>query len=63
VDEDDEECVKLLGVYSSRERAEARIEEARGWPGFRDHPDQFEVSEYQVDRDAWTEGFTTIYDD
>jgi hypothetical protein len=49
----------LLGVYSTRERAEARILEAKVQPGFRDHPEDFEISEYRVDRDEWPEGFGT----
>jgi hypothetical protein len=48
---------KLLGVYSSREAAERRIVLARRLPGFIDHPNDFEISEYELDRDAWTEGF------
>jgi hypothetical protein len=49
----------LLGVYSSRERAEARIAGARQQPGFRDYPDRFEVVAYEVDKDEWTRGFAT----
>ena len=39
----------LLGVYSTRERAQARILEAKAQPGFRDHPEDFEIDECQVD--------------
>jgi hypothetical protein len=49
----------LLGVYSTRQRAEARVAEAKGKPGFRDRPDDFEISEYRLDQDRWSEGFTT----
>jgi homoserine kinase type II len=49
----------LLGVYSGRERAEARIEHARERPGFRDYPNDFEIAEHEIDRDWWTEGFAT----
>lgn len=55
-----EQDVKLLGVYSTEARARGRASAARELPGFRDAPDGFEVSEYEVDRDAWTEGFATF---
>jgi hypothetical protein len=50
---------KLLGVYSSRERAMNRQPEAAKSPGFRDEPEGFTVSEYQLDDDHWTEGYVT----
>jgi len=48
---------KLLGVYSSEGAAYAAIDRVRDKPGFRNYPDGFEVSECEVDRDNWTEGF------
>lgn len=48
---------KLLGVYSTRDMAEARITSASALPGFRDTPDGFEISEYTVDQDEWSEGY------
>ncbi|HYH37780.1 MAG TPA: hypothetical protein VD860_06130 [Azospirillum sp.] len=50
---------KLIGVYSTKQRAEASLERARLLPGFRDHPDTFEIATYRVDEDHWVEGFTT----
>jgi hypothetical protein len=52
-----EEDEKLLGVYSSEERALARAEEAKRLPGFADAPEGFLVDDYEVDADHWTEGF------
>jgi hypothetical protein len=52
--------VKLLGVYSSDIAARARIESARGSPGFADEPDCFQVTPYTLDKDEWTEGFLVI---
>ena len=49
---------KLLGVYSSREKALARQREAVTLPGFRDFPDDFLIDPYPVDEDKWPEGFT-----
>jgi hypothetical protein len=55
------EC-KLLGVYSTRARAEAAVDGRRGKPGFVDHPDGFEVASYVIDRDtAWLDGFVTVH--
>ena len=50
---------KLLGVYSTRERAEERQEQARKLEGFRDAPDGFLIDECPVDRDQWPEGYIT----
>lgn len=53
---------KMIGVFSSRERAEAAIDARRGKPGFVDHPDGFEIASYVVDRDsAWSDGFVTVH--
>ncbi len=57
---DDHEDVKIVGIYSSLEHAEAAIGRLRGLPGFRNSPDGFSISEYQVDRDHWTEGFVSL---
>ncbi|MEW5788834.1 MAG: serine kinase [Pseudomonadota bacterium] len=67
----DEEDVKLLGVYSSRDLAMAAIERFRHLPGFRDTPhmanpaqpgpaDGFSIDEFELDQDGWDEGFFTV---
>ena len=56
---DDEEDVKLLGVFSSEEKAQHTVDFARSLPGFSETPDCFSIDKYQVDRRAWTEGFIT----
>lgn len=61
LDEQDGDDVKLLGVYSSRQRAERRIAEARLLPGFADEPECFMLAESTVDEDRWTEGFKTVW--
>jgi homoserine kinase type II len=55
-----EEDEKLLGVYRDREGAEAARKRVADKPGFRETPKGFEISEYVVDRDHWTEGFVTV---
>jgi homoserine kinase type II len=59
-DLDEEVDVKLLGVYSSQQKAEEARQRVLGKPGFRDHPEGFHISHYEVDRDWWVEGFDTI---
>jgi len=59
-DPDDDETSLLLGVYSSRERAQARQAVATTLPGFRDFPDAFVIDEYGVDEDKWTTGFERL---
>ena len=58
-----EDDVKLIGIYSSREQAQLAAERAKSLPGFRDHPERFQISEYELDRDHWLEGFVTVLDD
>jgi hypothetical protein len=57
---DDDEDAKLLGIYSSKERAEEHLQQARTLPGFRRYPDGFTVDEYEVDESAWTDGFASF---
>jgi len=59
-DLDGAEDVKLIGVYSSNALARAALARAAQLPGFVDHPDGFDISEYNVDVDQWTEGFLTV---
>ncbi|HEY2379160.1 MAG TPA: hypothetical protein VGH98_24480 [Gemmatimonadaceae bacterium] len=55
--EDDDEDVKLIGVYSSEAAAEAAIQRLREQPGFSEYPNDFHVDPYELDVDHWTEGF------
>lgn len=53
---------KLLGVYTTRPKAEAALVQLRDKPGFHDHPDGFEIRRGKMDGTAWTYGgFATIY--
>jgi hypothetical protein len=68
----DEDDVKMLGVYSSREEALAAIERFRRLSGFRDtpqlavhtdapaDPEGFYLDEHELDRDSWSEGYETV---
>jgi hypothetical protein len=59
---DSSEDVKLIGIYSTKEKALAARERVADQPGFCDSPDGFSISEIQVDRDHWSEGFISADD-
>lgn len=54
-----DEDEKLTGVYSSREKAEQSIQRLKNQPGFKNSPEGFEICDYRLDKDQWTEGFIT----
>jgi homoserine kinase type II len=67
----DEEDVKTLGVYSSREEALAAVKRFRLLPGFSDMPDManpslpgpaegFSIDEYELNQDSWADGYSTV---
>ena len=58
--DDDEEDVKLIGVYSSEAAADAAITRLRQQPGFSEKPEGFTISQYSLDMDYWTEGYVTL---
>lgn len=69
--EDDQEEYKIIGVYESREAALDAIQRVANQPGFRGWPkmidpmedDQengFYISEYEIGKDHWTEGYVTV---
>jgi len=53
----DDEDEKLIGVYRIRSDAEAAILRVREKPGFSGQPEGFQISEYPLNKDHWTEGF------
>lgn len=57
---DGEEDSKLIGVYATAEDAEAARLRVLPQPGFRDLPEGFQVSQYTVGEDQWTEGYVTV---
>ena len=58
--DDGAEDVKLIGVYSSQANAQAAITRLRRAPGFSEAPAGFHIDEYQVDKDQWVEGYSTL---
>ena len=59
-DPDDDSDVRLLGVYSSRDLAEAAADRLGKVPGLSGKPEEFQIDQIQLDRDHWTEGFVTV---
>ena len=58
--DDGEEDVKFIGVYSTRENAQAAIARLSQAPGFSDALAGFHIDEYQMDKDQWVEGYSTL---
>lgn len=52
-----EEDVKLIGVYVTEADAQVAVSRLSQQPGFRDHPEGFHISRYELNKDHWTEGF------
>jgi len=54
-----EEDVKLLGIFSSEEKAIEAIEKYKQMPGFKETPEGFSLDQYVVNKTEWREGFIT----
>lgn len=55
------EEVKLIGVFSSEDKAYKAIELLKDKEGFRDFPlSCFEISKTKIDRTSWADGFCTV---
>ena len=52
--------VKVIGIYSSKELAEAAEKRSRLLPGFAEEPDGFTIERYEVDKDHWPRGFVRL---
>jgi hypothetical protein len=59
-DEEEGDDLKILGVYSTEQRALDRIDRARRLPGFAEEPDCFMIDRYVVDQDQWADGFIAV---
>ncbi len=52
------EEVKLIGVFSSEEKASEAMEQLKDKEGFRDFPIScFEIAKMKIDRTSWVDGF------
>ena len=59
---EDEEDVKIIGIYSTKELAREAVERTKLFQGFCDAPKGFYIDEYPLDKDSWTEGYITVFD-
>ena len=59
-DPDGYENVKLIGVYSTRARAERSVEEHKKLAGFSSYLTGFSIAEIELDKDHWNEGFVDL---
>ena len=57
---EDDEDVKLIGVYSSDENAQSAIKRVGEQPGFSENLSGFQISHYELNKDQWREGFVTV---
>jgi len=51
--------VKFIGVYATRDDAQAAVDRLCAQPGFRNWPNGFSVDGYELGVDHWIEGFIT----
>ena len=54
------EDVKLLGTFSSQKLAKNAENRAKLLVGFKDAVAGFHISEYEIDKQHWIEGFATL---
>jgi hypothetical protein len=68
---DDRESVKMIGLYASMHDALKAIDRLCGLPGFSDYPNLinpliddeesgFYIDEYELGKDNWADGYTTV---
>ena len=56
------EEVKLIGVFSSAEKANEALEQLKNKEGFRDFPIScFEIAKTKIDQTSWIDGFFTAH--
>jgi len=56
-DNGDCEEAKLIGVFSTEDKAKEIVDIYKKLPGFRDFPDNFFINKYQLNVPEWKEGF------
>jgi hypothetical protein len=54
--------VEVIGVYSSRDKAQSAAVRSSRVPGFLVAPDGFHIDEYTIDKDHWVEGYLSVVD-
>lgn len=59
--EDDTEHNILVGIYSTRKKAQEAKTRKLVEPGFRDFPKGFSIARCPMDIDRWSAGFEIVY--
>jgi len=54
---DGSDYTKIIGIYSTREKAEAVKEHYSSLRGFKRYPESFFIDVYVIDKNHWVEGF------
>ena len=57
---DEQDRTKFIGVYSTVKKAENAIKRLKKQTGFCDRPNDFNIDEYELNKDHWREGFSTM---
>ncbi len=55
-----DEDVKILGIFATREDAETAIAGYKSLEGFKDTPDDFSIDRYELNKREWVEGYMTV---
>ncbi len=55
----EDEDIKLIGVYSTEEKAKKTIVKLSSQPGFKKSQNGFSIDKYEIDKDHWCEGYIT----
>jgi hypothetical protein len=50
---------KLIGVYKTRNDAQDAIARLRTKPGFQETQEGFQIDDYELNKDHWTEGYVS----
>ena len=58
---EDEEEVKIIGVYTTEKLAQEAIERTSKLEGFSEYLEGFHIDKYELNKDHWTEGYVTVY--
>ncbi|HHX58141.1 MAG TPA: hypothetical protein GX710_09010 [Clostridiales bacterium] len=56
---DDVYDTKIIGIYSTKEKANIVIKRYKTLEGFCDYPNNFYIDKYNIDEENWKEGFIT----
>ncbi|MFL5265847.1 MAG: hypothetical protein ACJ8AH_04505 [Stellaceae bacterium] len=62
-DEDGRDDERVLGIYSTYEKAEQSLARLQDKSYFRDHPEGFEILEGKIDETGMREGFVLVWGD